>query len=64
MVLRRGKGKARVFHKIPLQGMRLIATDLSWSVGEGREVQGPIAAILLLLTGRVAALPPAQWRRR
>jgi len=52
-----GKGKARVFHKVPLQGMRLTATDISWSVGDGRAVEGPIAAILLLLTGRVAALP-------
>jgi uncharacterized protein (TIGR03083 family) len=52
-----GKGKARVFHKIPFQGFRLTATDISWSAGEGTEILAPISAILLLLTGRLAALP-------
>lgn len=36
---------------------RLTATDVEWSVGEGPEIRGPISAILLLLTGRRAALP-------
>ena len=40
-----------------LSGLRLIATDHPWSAGQGPEVEGPIAAILLLLTGRRAALP-------
>ncbi len=40
-----------------LRGLRLQATDVQWSVGEGPEVRGPIAALLLLLTGRPAALP-------
>jgi uncharacterized protein (TIGR03083 family) len=40
-----------------LRGMRLQATDVDWSAGTGREVSGPIAALLLLLTGRPAALP-------
>jgi hypothetical protein len=40
-----------------MQGFRLTATDTTWSVGNGPEIQGPIAAILLLLTGRPAALP-------
>lgn len=53
----RGKGKVGVFKDVPLQGFRLTATDVTWSVGEGREIQGPIAAILLLLTGRPALLP-------
>lgn len=30
--------------------------DMDWSVGDGREVSGPIEAILLLLTGRTVAL--------
>jgi uncharacterized protein (TIGR03083 family) len=52
-----GKGKARVFDNIPLRGFRLTATDTLWSVGEGSEVRGPIDALLLLLTGRLAAVP-------
>jgi uncharacterized protein (TIGR03083 family) len=39
-----------------LAGFRLAATDHPWSAGEGPPVEGPIAAILLLLTGRRAAL--------
>jgi uncharacterized protein (TIGR03083 family) len=39
-----------------LAGFALTATDVDWSVGEGGEVRGPIAAILLLLTGRNVAL--------
>jgi uncharacterized protein (TIGR03083 family) len=53
----RGTGKARVFCDIPIGGFRLIAADVPWSVGAGPEIRGPIAAILLLLTGRPAALP-------
>jgi uncharacterized protein (TIGR03083 family) len=40
-----------------LPAVRLVATDTDWSVGAGDEVRGPIAALLLLLTGRRAALP-------
>jgi uncharacterized protein (TIGR03083 family) len=39
-----------------LRGFRLAATDLPWARGEGAEVRGPIGALLLLLTGRTAAL--------
>jgi uncharacterized protein (TIGR03083 family) len=39
-----------------LRGFRLRATDTDWTVGEGAEVEGPIAALLLLVTGRAAAL--------
>jgi hypothetical protein len=35
---------------------RLEATDVDWSSGEGEPVRGPIAALLLLITGRPAAL--------
>ena len=38
-------------------GVRLSATDVDWSVGEGELVEGPMAALLLLLTGRAAAWP-------
>ncbi|MBL7498345.1 maleylpyruvate isomerase family mycothiol-dependent enzyme [Frankia sp. CNm7] len=40
-----------------LRGVRLRATDGEWSAGEGSDVQGPLAALLLLATGRPAALP-------
>jgi len=39
-----------------LGGFRFAATDCSWTAGDGDLVEGPIAAILLLLTGRNAAL--------
>ncbi|SDO17529.1 maleylpyruvate isomerase family mycothiol-dependent enzyme [Geodermatophilus sp. DSM 45219] len=39
-----------------LQGFRLSATDADWTVGSGLPVEGPIAALLLLVTGREAAL--------
>ena len=38
-------------------GFRLIATDVSWSVGDGPEVRAPIGVILLACAGRLAALP-------
>jgi uncharacterized protein (TIGR03083 family) len=41
-----------------LRGMRLTATDTDWSAGAGDEVTGPIAALLLLLTGRTATARP------
>lgn len=42
-----------------LRGLRLLATDVDWSAGEGAEVRGPIQALLLLLTGRTEAALPA-----
>jgi uncharacterized protein (TIGR03083 family) len=39
-----------------LRGLQLTATDVGWRAGEGRRVEGPIQAVLLLLTGRTAAL--------
>ncbi|GHF61518.1 maleylpyruvate isomerase family mycothiol-dependent enzyme [Streptomyces griseosporeus] len=36
----------------PLPRARLVATDIEWTRGTGEEVQGPVAALLLLLTGR------------
>ncbi|HEU4947333.1 MAG TPA: maleylpyruvate isomerase family mycothiol-dependent enzyme [Kribbella sp.] len=40
-----------------LAGLRLTATDIDWSAGQGREVRGPIEALVLLLTGRAISLP-------
>lgn len=39
-----------------LAGLRLAATDTDWAVGSGAAVEGPIAALLLLVTGRDAAV--------
>ena len=52
-----GTGTGRVFTDIGVQRFRLTATDTTWCEGDGPEVRGPIGAILLLLTGRWAALP-------
>jgi uncharacterized protein (TIGR03083 family) len=47
----------RMFHaRKKLAGYRLVADDVWWSAGDGQEVRGPISALLLLLTGRPAAL--------
>jgi uncharacterized protein (TIGR03083 family) len=39
-----------------LGGLRLVAIDAEWNAGEGPEVRGPIAVLLLVLTGRRARL--------
>jgi uncharacterized protein (TIGR03083 family) len=39
-----------------LRSLRLVATDTDWTAGEGAPVEGPVAALLLLLTGRTALL--------
>lgn len=42
---------------VPL-GLRCdTATDTTWAVGNGADVRGPIDALLMLLTGRPAAIP-------
>jgi len=47
---------ATVNRRLPLDSYQLRATDTDWSRGQGPDVSGPISAILLLLTGRTAAL--------
>jgi uncharacterized protein (TIGR03083 family) len=37
------------------RGLRLVATDLDWSIGSGPEVRGPGEALLLAAAGRRAA---------
>ena len=41
-----------------LRGLRLVATDVDWTAGEGAEVRGPVQTLLLVLTGRTAAVLP------
>jgi hypothetical protein len=40
-----------------LRGLQLSGTDSAWSAGDGPEIRGTSGALLLLLTGRQAALP-------
>jgi uncharacterized protein (TIGR03083 family) len=47
---------AWVNRRLPLDEHSFRATDIEWQRGHGPEVAGPIGAILLLLTGRPAAL--------
>ena len=47
---RRGFGARR------LPGVRLVATDVEWSHGDGPEATGPAAALALVITGRRAGL--------
>lgn len=39
-----------------IRGLRLRATDLDWTHGDGPEVTGPGEALLMAMTGRAAAL--------
>ncbi|CAN7544544.1 maleylpyruvate isomerase family mycothiol-dependent enzyme [Terrabacter sp. LjRoot27] len=45
-----------VNRQLPIDGYRLVATDADWTVGSGPQVTGPVAALLLLVTGRPVAL--------
>jgi uncharacterized protein (TIGR03083 family) len=38
-------------------GLKLSATDQDWTAGIGPEVKGPLASIIIVLTGRKAGLP-------
>ncbi|WP_280895781.1 MULTISPECIES: maleylpyruvate isomerase family mycothiol-dependent enzyme [unclassified Streptomyces] len=46
----------------PLPKARLVATDIEWTRGAGEEIRGPIAPLLLLLTGRPEAA--REWAER
>jgi uncharacterized protein (TIGR03083 family) len=47
----------RMFHaRKKLARYRVVADDAPWAAGQGDEISGPIGALLLLLTGRPAAL--------
>jgi uncharacterized protein (TIGR03083 family) len=41
-----------------LRGVRLTATDVDWAGGDGAGVRGPVQALLVVLTGRSAAVLP------
>jgi uncharacterized protein (TIGR03083 family) len=50
------KGNLLLGGKRRSTGLRLTATDVDWSEGMGPEVKGPLASIILALTGRSAGL--------
>ena len=39
-----------------IAGLRMSATDLDWSAGDGPSVEGPLASLILVMAGRKAAL--------
>ena len=39
-----------------IEGLKLQATDVGWSTGEGPEVRGPCMSLILGMVGRKAAL--------
>jgi uncharacterized protein (TIGR03083 family) len=39
-----------------IAGLRLVATDVGWSAGDGPAVEGPGEAVLLAMAGRGAVL--------
>ena len=39
------------------RGLRLVATDIGWSAGDGPAVEGPAEPLLMAVAGRPAALP-------
>ena len=39
-----------------ISGLRLRASDVDWSTGDGPEVTGPLASLVLAMTGRTVAL--------
>ena len=44
------------FSRRRAKGLRLVASDIEWAVGEGPEVRGPGEALLMALNGRAPAL--------
>ncbi len=50
-------GSTQLLHgKQRSAGLRLRATDVDWTVGDGLEVSGPAASLILAITGRTPAL--------
>ena len=45
------------------RGIRMVADDIDWSRGDGEELRGPIASLLLLSTGRRSALADVRGPR-
>lgn len=50
------KTRAPLGAKKRLVGLRLVATDVDWSTGEGPDVKGPCMSLILAMVGRTGAL--------
>jgi uncharacterized protein (TIGR03083 family) len=50
------KAVAFTGNKKRIAGLKLVATDLDWTYGDGPEVRGPAEALLLAMTGRTSVL--------
>lgn len=51
------KGSTQLLHgKQRTAGLRLRATDVDWSAGDGPEVRGPAASLIMAMCGRTVAL--------
>ena len=50
------KANVPVGGKKRIAGLRLVATDFDWSIGDGPEVTGPGSSLLLAMVGREAGL--------
>lgn len=55
VVARHVHGRGFPFHAARrFAGVRFVATDIDLELGDGPQVRGPVAAIVLTLTGRTA----------
>jgi uncharacterized protein (TIGR03083 family) len=50
------KASFPVGSKKRIEGLRLMPDDVDWAHGDGPEVAGPAASMLLVMTGRAGAL--------
>lgn len=55
MVLAGSRPNQLRYFGVDLDGVRLVATDLDWTLGTGSEVSGPAQDLLLVICGRGAA---------
>ena len=39
-----------------IEGLALVATDVEWATGDGPEVSGPLASLVVAMTGRAGAI--------
>jgi uncharacterized protein (TIGR03083 family) len=52
----KGQGARFLPAKKRIDGLRLVATDIDWSTGNGAEVRGPIESLIMAMAGRKVAL--------
>ena len=50
------KSNLLIGSKTRVEGLRLTATDATWTHGEGPDVSGPLQSLILAMTGRKQVL--------